>query len=223
MFTKDENGIITFEDTSPITYDQWVLIRRRLNHIGFDFPDEDSVKEYFDRHKPLRKDQSDIVISVLKKKPIGYRMTSQKKERYLRRSVEQFGVTYNWEQAGYLLTDGTMLNFAGNCPRRVCDHRDIQSVVTKPQQIDGYNKNTCAMIEFMNYGHIRCQSSGFETATKLTREQKETIEKYMYVDGWIFVDIMNPNGNTVKHFEYQEWCPHRMFNDIDKYFDILNV
>ena len=223
MFTKDANGIITFEDTSPITYAQWVLIKRRLNHIGFDFPDEDSVKEYFDRHKPLRKDQSDVVISVLKKKPIDYKMTSQKKERYLRRSVETFGTTLNWEKTGYILTDGKMLNFAGCQPRRVYDHRDIKRVVTRPQMIEPYSKESCAMIEFINYGHIRCTSSGFETATRLTPEQKDTIRKYMYIDGWIYIDIMNPNGNTVKQFEYHEWSPSKMFKDIDSYFDMLKA
>ena len=223
MFTKSEDGIITFTDTSKITYEQWSLMLKKLNYVGYDFEDTDQVKEYFDRHRPLNKDQSDIVISVLKKKPIGYRMTSRKKESYLRRSVEHFGTTTRWEKAGYVLTNGLMLNFAGECPRRVFDHRDIKEIVTHPQMIGQFSENTCAMIEFINYGHIRCRTDGFETATRLTPDQKQTIRDYMDFDGSIFIDVMNPNGNVARHFEYYSWCPERMFNDINRYFDDIGL
>ena len=221
MFTKDSDGCITFQDTSKLTFNQFHLMMTRMNHIGYDFPDETSVREYFDRHRALNKDQSDIVCSVLRGKGIAPKISDNKKRRYVDGAIKLFGLTDEWLKAGYLTEDGKLLDFSEGDYKRVRDHRDIKEIIKKPKQIDNMSKGTCAMIEFMNCGNIRVKDCGFETAGCLTSAQLRAIDDYMFADGTIFIDIMNYTGKTVMSTAYDEYDLDRIDHDINAYFKSL--
>ena len=68
-------------------------------------------------------------------------------------AIQHFGITYKISEAGYLLTNGKLLDLSGKndggpANTRSCDHREISICY---ESIDG----TDAMIDFMNAGNIR--------------------------------------------------------------------
>ena len=66
-------------------------------------------------------------------------------------AVEQFGTTSEFEQAGYILPDGQMLDFARNDKTRDTDHREIMSVFGPAEVSEG----TDALSKFLADGNVR--------------------------------------------------------------------
>ena len=66
-------------------------------------------------------------------------------------AVEQFGTTSEFEQAGYILPDGQMLDFARNDKTRDTDHREIMSVFGPA----GVSEGTDALSKFLADGNVR--------------------------------------------------------------------
>lgn len=68
------------------------------------------------------------------------------------RAKTYFGTTHNLEFAGYILEDGSLLNFSHEGFQRDCDHREIGQFFSKAQ-------STEAMLKFMRRKNIRCINS----------------------------------------------------------------
>ena len=66
-------------------------------------------------------------------------------------AVEQFGMTSEFERAGYILPDGQMLDFARNDKTRDTDHREIMSVFGPAEVSEG----TDALNKFLADGNVR--------------------------------------------------------------------
>ena len=66
-------------------------------------------------------------------------------------AVEQFGTTSEFERAGYILSDGKMLDFARNDKTRDTDHREIMSVFGPAEVSEG----TDALNKFLADGNVR--------------------------------------------------------------------
>lgn len=84
------------------------------------------------------------------------------------RAKKYYGLTECFEFAGYLLEDGTMLNFSYGSYQRDEDHRSIGWFFKNA-------KSTAAMLKFMRRGNIRvmCNTNNycFEYIRKPTKEQ----------------------------------------------------
>lgn len=136
-----------------------------------------------------------------------------------------FGTTYKIAEAGYLLTDGKLLDFSGRhegAPGgyRSVDHRDISDAFDGDYGDDSY---TGGMIQFMQAGNIRLspESGGINLSVKPNKQQLDTLDRYISsFRGEVILDIDNANGDTVVSVEYpKRTYSKRIINDINAYFD----
>ena len=77
-------------------------------------------------------------------------------DELMRLAIEEFGTTSSLRRAGFILPNGTLLNFSEGGTRDV-DHRAIKIVYTEndiPIWSDEYQGNY--VVDFMNHGAIRC-------------------------------------------------------------------
>ena len=138
------------------------------------------------------------------------------------KAVEYFGTTKDIREAGYILSDGEMLDFSGRhegnpeSGTRTVDHRDIWDATESGA--DG----TEAMVSFINEGNIRLspESGGLEMSRMPNEKQLMAIREYVYYfDGEVFLDISDAAGKVVIGKEYSpKTSPTKVINDIKAHF-----
>lgn len=217
-FEKNEEGRIRFTSTDGIDYATWNKLLLRINHLGYAISDVDFLKSYFDRKCYLNEDQSIEVLAVFGEEHNVELYSPEIIKRDNQRAKKLFGVTNDYELAGYLLLDGEMLNFSYDNYMRDMDHRDIKEALT--EYGDGYSD---ALIQFVNYGNIRLMQTGFELSKRPTQKQRRMLAGFIRKSPELYVDISNTRGQVVKEFGYQVASPNDVLNDIDSYFDSVSV
>ena len=134
---------------------------------------------------------------------------------------KHFGITYDWNKAGYILTDGSRLDFSGkhqgyDTGMRSVDHRDIGEVYS-----DG-SDGVSAMIDFMQKGNIRImpESNSINLSSAPTAKQETALRQFIRrANGEVIVDIDDANGKTVRSLEYDAGTStETILNDISQYF-----
>lgn len=135
---------------------------------------------------------------------------------------KHFGITYDWNKAGYILTDGSRLDFSGkhqgyDTGMRSVDHRDIGEVYTDGS--DGVN----AMIDFMQKGNIRImpESNSINLSAAPTSKQETALRQFIRrANGEVIIDIDDANGKTVRSLEYDAGTSAETILDaISQYFN----
>ena len=81
-----------------------------------------------------------------------------KREKLFEDAKAQFGLTNNFKVAGYILPDGSLLDFSeanegGDPNQRSLDHRDIEGVIM--DNGTEYDSRWMYLTDFMNEGAIR--------------------------------------------------------------------
>jgi succinate dehydrogenase flavin-adding protein (antitoxin of CptAB toxin-antitoxin module) len=154
-------------------------------------------------------DHHKVIVSVL---------SSVKKERteeskIFEKAKRKFGVTNNYNIAGYILPDGSMLNFGGysGARSREADHREINVIFNdEGDRNDGMNK-------FIEMGAVRMHiSSGdmfIDFRKELTRKQESVIYNAP-VESYT-VDFKN-NG-SYRYKEYDRKKHRLMFMEMREY------
>ena len=217
-FDINNNQCIRFTDTNGITYNMWTKFLNVINHLGYAIPDENTLKEYFDRHTYLQPDQSKAILCVLGLEHQPSLYTKKQIETDNQKAKDYFGVTDDFKIAGYLLIDGSMLNFSYDGLTRTQDHREIKEILN--MKTDGYND---PLIQFVNYGNIRLMNRGFELCKIPSDAQIKQISKLIRQMPEIYIDISNTEGHVVKSFEYQFATPSQVISDIKNYFDSIAI
>lgn len=225
IYTKEKEGRtvrVRICDQALISEKQMTGIRLRLNHLGYDFPDTDSVREYFERGVLLREDQSKAVISVMENRPFRTRNSIDTVRNTMARAKRKFGATRDWNRAGYILPDGTLLDFSDGQYRRVMDHREISCVVRGLKD----DSRSAGMIRFMNLGAIRCQENGIDVSTVPTTAQESVLLRRMKSvrekGEAFYLDISNEAGYVAKSFEYGPFNTSGIVGDIRRYFETVS-
>ena len=166
------------------------------------------------------KDSAPSIINILQKL-VNYNGKFSMKDVELK-AKEVFGTTSNWKEAGYITTDGTVLDFSGKRDGarggyRAQDHREISRAFEK--DIDG----TDALVEFMAGGNIRLEpeSPGIDISVKPSADQRPILRRY--IDrfwGEVMVDFSNINGNLDGSVQFPRGTSSSaVIAGIDKYFD----
>ena len=129
------------------------------------------------------------------------------KPEYRRKlAVEQFGTTDRFEQAGYILPDGRMLDFAQNDGTRDTDHREILDAFGPAEVSNG----TEALNEFLADGNVRvmAEAPGVDIAAKTppTEQQLKQIRAMVEQLGSekrrFTLDISTTDGRVAASKEY---------------------
>ena len=142
---------------------------------------------------------------------------------FRKQAVKEFGYTPYFYDAGYIVTNGKMLNFSGEKGQhfgsRGQDHRAIETIYATTERTDALNR-------FINEGNIRIvpESPGIDVsaATEPTSEQYATIKKflYQYADkGYFSIDISDNSGKVVGSLEYENRIfPAKVIDDLKHYY-----
>ncbi len=143
----------------------------------------------------------------------------------VKRAEDYFGTTYKVKEAGYICTDGKMLDFSGRhegAPGgyRTVDHRDITDALGEDYGGEDYSGG---MIKFMSEGNIRVspESGGINLSVAPNKAQRSTLDRYISsFRGEVILDIDRTNGDTIASVEYPKYTHSSVvFKDIDDYFD----
>ena len=150
---------------------------------------------------------------------------NEKFSREVKNAEEYFGTTYKVKEAGYICTDGKMLDFSGRhegAPGgyRTVDHRDITDALGEDYGGEDYSGG---MIKFMSEGNIRVspESGGINLSVAPNKAQRSTLDRYISsFRGEVILDIDRTNGDTIASVEYPKYTHSSVvFKDIDDYFD----
>lgn len=178
------------------------------------------LKDYDDDVKYMTEEMSKIAEMIEKE---------EKEHRNLEKAIKEakkiFGITRDYREAGYMLQDGSLLDFSGrnqgsnNYGSRGLDHRDINEI--------GYD-----MDEFIELGNIRMkpEAPGFEINIEPTSKQYSALYDYIeYIkekegmyppeNSYINVDIEKKGTARYDTASYKVKTPTRkIINDIKEYY-----
>lgn len=142
---------------------------------------------------------------------------------YEQKALEEFGKTYYFYDAGYILKDGSMLNFSGEKGKhfgiRGEDHRAIAIIFD-----EDISSGTEAMIKFMNYGNIRImdESPGIDLIKEPTQKQYDTIERFIFncfQRREFYIDFSDTSGKVIYNKQYSGLLRSKnIIEDIKNYF-----
>ena len=152
---------------------------------------------------------------------------------YFSLAKNHFGTTYDIRECGYILPDGSMLDFTGAHSikkgsdssylrgHRAVDHREIYKFGWSE---DGNEKLfNMDMSQFIRLGAIRVGVSKdyafINLYVKPTKEQTNIISRIIrYAGGCVDVEI-GDGDESLSHGEYDDANPRRIIADIFRYFD----
>ena len=112
----------------------------------------------------------------------------------VKRAEEYFGTTYKIKEAGYITTDGKMLDFSGrhegaNGGYRTVDHREIGDALGEEYGGEDYSG---AMVRFIGEGNIRVspEMGGINLSVLPNKAQRGTLDRYISnFRGEVILDI----------------------------------
>ena len=137
-----------------------------------------------------------------------------------------FGTTGNFRVAGYLLTNGKILDFSGkhwgttDSRTRQVDHRDVQEILNRGN--NGIND----MVDMIGSGNIRLmpEIGGINLAVYPNEKQRRVLSTYinymLNTEGEVTIDYDSVGGDTVYSKTYGKTASSRqILNDIRNYFN----
>jgi len=216
---KLEGDKVKIFDADKITMTEYSKINTYMERLGYDFKGADDAKRIINKFKNnLTVDMEKALIKVF-----DLDKTPEQKQAIdiINKAVKEFGTTNNFKEAGYLTTDGKLLDFSGKREGgpsnvRYMDHREIQEVMDSE-----YSK---AMTDFMDIGNIRMkpEGNGFEVTQNPTEEQIKVLKQYINSNnGEVYVDLsqVGKHDTNPEYIEYPKGTrSDRIINDISKYY-----
>ena len=136
----------------------------------------------------------------------------------------EFGVTNNFNVAGYMLPDGSLLDFSeakdgGDPNDRTLDHRAVSRIIEDRE----YDSRYAYIVDFMNEGAIRIipEHAGVQLSAAPTAEQRQKLLDYFYKEnGYVILEVVGKDGGTIFNLEYdRRTSPYRIMRDIEGYFN----
>ena len=152
-------------------------------------------------------------------------VTEEQAKKNNKTALEYFGRTYKWSETGYILLDGSRLDFSGKhegAPGgyRTVDHRDIRDAFGDDYGGNGYSDS---LVQFMREGNIRImpESSGINLSVMPTKAQERALDDFISKErGEVVLDLDDDRGNTVASVEYPRGTrASKVLADIRKYFE----
>lgn len=223
----DEKGRLVLENSEALSSGDWKKITRAFNLLGYGFDNQDQAKEAFTRlsqNRPyvFNDDQAEAIrklYNIPKNESDNAKkeLTDKQKAEYVKKVEKHFGITRKFDLAGYLTTNGTLLDFSEGQRYRVQDHREISEILDLPEDA-GYSDG---LIEFMNQGNIRLQSYGIDIAQLPNEKQRRVLRDFFNrLDGEVTVDFSSYQGASLGSVEYADGtASSRILKDIESFFE----
>lgn len=174
---------------------------KALNHLGYDIRGaQDALELTRKRSKDegvsvtFRKDDEHIKAFKAAVGKVDLQKPKSKKS-VIDKAIEMFGITENPASAGYILSDGRMLNF-GEGGSRSKDHREIGIL------LDGDLRGFEAIKAFCELGNIRMNvgtsSISFDIFVRITPDQLDRIENLIEHYDNMTAHISVPGGRSAE-------------------------
>lgn len=201
-------------DVGSLSKGELTKINTYMKRAGYDVRGSKDVQEILER-MTSRTARPGILDHENWEKAVIHART-KKTQTNATKAAREFGLTTDPREAGYIIENGSMLDFSGKREggtpgTRVFDHRDIGRATGKG--------GTDGMVAFMMEGNLRVDgNSGFvDMYTPPTTKQKLALRKF-------FTAIENPATieiNDGKFFkEYDEFAsPSRIIREIEGYWN----
>jgi hypothetical protein len=145
-----------------------------------------------------------------------------KSEELFDLAIEEFGLTSNLHEAGYILPNGSLLKLGAN-GRRDTDHRAIEAIYYNNNiQIWDNTYRYNYVVDFMNNRAIRIDvNTGLLDMTREpTPEQYRVLSNFARISGGdIDIDFTNETGNTICSASYENAKPQRIVFDIKNFYE----
>lgn len=179
------------------------------------YDDEGKVIPLSERFNP---ESSDIRFRTMR--------TDEQREQLFDNAKEKFGLTNNFKVAGYMLPDGSLLDFSeandgGDPNQRTQDHREVADLIMDEGREYEYRYEY--VLDFVGEGAIRMlpEYAGFQLSVPPTAEQRSRLMDYIYkYDGEVIMEITDENGGPRVYVEYNKrTSPSRIFRDMDGFFN----
>lgn len=151
--------------------------------------------------------------------------TAEERKQHDNDALSYFDKTYKWSETGYVLLDGSKLDFSGRHEGgpggyRTVDHRDIVDALGEDYGGGDYSGG---MVQFMQEGNIRIspESGGINLAVMPTKAQMDSLSDFISKErGAVILGIDDANGNTISSTEYPRGThANRVLQDIRNYFN----
>jgi hypothetical protein len=207
-YAKISPDKVIITDFNAVPDEVWGRYSRALVGLGYDIRGAEDAKIL--TKKQLKND----IVTFTKDHAEAFKQATGIKDIYkpritpqniLQKAIKIFGITDNPENAGYILTDGRMLDMSEARSGRTLDHRSIERAMGE--------KWTEAMREFMNMGNVRLECTG---KTIVLDFKKRPTSDQLYTIRTIIKDY--PKTEVIveaagRHKEFTNRDPN--FDDID--------
>ena len=216
-FTGNDMVLYDVVDIQPAHFDIKKDSAKANSQTRDTFETAESISETSVSNNSIR-DNTEKVNRNGKNSDIRFSLSETEQE-----AVDLFGHTYKWAETGYILPDGSRLDFSGRHEGarggyRTVDHRDISQIAAY-EELSGND----AMIDFIKRGNIRIkpEANGVNLSVRPTKAQENTLSDFISRErGEITLDIDNENGETVASVEYPRGTyANKILQDIRNYFD----
>ena len=229
--TLDPSGNLEIKDLDSLPISIWEKINNYMSERGYDWRGPEDAKAIFKRllqrmgntwNKSAFPDHINAIVQAL-----GLSAKPKKKTSIspglMNKLVETFGLTNNLKEAGYILPDGSLLDFSGKNEggqfgTRARDHREIGRATGEG--------GTEGMIDFILKGAIRFMpETGDLHIGKLPTEQQfrriiEILRQYNIRENGAYITLMREAG-VAKDLNYEIGTnPAQVVNDIRKFYGV---
>jgi len=145
-------------------------------------------------------------------------------EYFEKAAVKMYGYTTDFNEAGYMLPNGKMLNFSGEYGQhpgmRGEDHRGIGGIFPSAQGAEAMNR-------FISYGNIRVMAEA--PGVDISAQHAPTNAQYGQImdmvrnsarSRYFSVDFSNEDGSRAGYLQYEgSFSPTKVINDIKHYYE----
>ncbi len=199
------------------------VISKEMRSKGYDFRGAKDARELMDKrrfhtysrsNKEYDGDMANAIIKALDLK------VKKQKEKYSSKLIaevkknvkKEFETTDDFNKSGYMLEDGTLLDFSEGQGMRVQDHRAINEIAPD-----------IGIWEFIDMGNIRMspESKGVDIFKKPTSEQYSKLREYIEeVDGEFIIDLQKGKDSLDKFSEDydQGTSSEKIITDIKNFY-----
>lgn len=241
---KEETGRdLPIDYLTPDSREWFMTERRAMEEAYKDFDTIPYHPHEYDADGNLIMEDEGIRTSVVggeetqltdaQKKALEFVNGNEETQKLFDAAKERFGTTRDIREAGYVLPDGTMLDFSGRhwlapgsdssylAGDRQVDHRDIADL---EYERDGNTPTgiETSMTDFIRRGAIRINDgsgASINLAVKPTPEQASVLTRLIeHNNGDVYLDLGDGERTDASTF-YEGAKARRVINDIKRYFD----
>lgn len=233
-FTETENGLV-LSGPELLSSQDWFDLCGEFRKLGYSFNDPSFFRLRFTNLAYpdgflLNKDQEAVVRTLVNKIP-ELQIDPDIITTITHNAKQIFGTTDRCDLAGYILPDGSMLNFSYEGYQRDMNHRELNELIESlPDNMVAkeLESGTDTMLWVMNHGFIRTSCSGIDIQIPPTQAQRETISYFIHRFPYecspdeFCLDLSNSTGNCITSHLYPlySWSAskYEVLRDIDLFF-----